>query len=393
MKDIRWKLAALAAAAIVAACGGGETADAPSSKAGFTSVKVMGDSLSDSGVFLGIPTYGRVFSVNQSASEPNTIWTERLAVNIGTPSLCNYFKFTGTTFVPNPTAGCTSYGVGGSRINNPASSGGAAAPLSIVYQLQVGGAIAGTYKATDLLLMDGGGNDAAALVGAYLGATTPAGQLAYAQFLGTLLNPLPPLTNATDLAKAGGQYMVAVANQFAGAVTTNALNRGATRIAILNAPDITGTPRFQTVLDGIAAASGGGTAGATARAQAQGLFQSWVVAFNTQLSASFAGDGRVVIVDFYTDFQNQLANPAQFGLTNVKTPACPITGVGTDGLPTYNFQTCTAAALSANPPAGVTGGSNWWTNYAFSDSFHPTPYGYQLMSQLVSRSLAQAGWL
>ena len=101
----------------------------------------------------------------------------------------------------------------------------------------------------------------------------------------------------------------------------------------------------------------------------------------------------MVIVDFYTDFQNQLANPAQFGLTNVKTPACPITGVGTDGLPTYNFQTCTAAALSANPPAGVTGGSNWWTNYAFSDSFHPTPYGYQLMSQLVSRSLAQVGWL
>ena len=55
MKDIRWKLAALAAAVIVAACGGGETADAPSSKAGFTSVKVMGDSLSDSGTFLGYP--------------------------------------------------------------------------------------------------------------------------------------------------------------------------------------------------------------------------------------------------------------------------------------------------------------------------------------------------
>ena len=126
--------------------------------------------------------------VKQSASEPNTIWTERLAVNIGTPSLCNYFKFTGTTFVPNPTAGCTSYGVGGGRVNNPASNGGAAAPTSIVYQLQAGGAIAGTYKATDLLLMDGGGNDAADLVGAYLGATTPAGQLAYAQFLGTLLN-------------------------------------------------------------------------------------------------------------------------------------------------------------------------------------------------------------
>ena len=83
---------------------------------------------------------------------------------------------------------------------------------------------------------------------------------------------------------------------------------------------------------------------------------------------------------------------AQYGLTNVKTPACPVTGVGSDGLPSYNFQTCTAAALSANPPAGQSS-PDWWKRYAFSDGFHPTPYGYQLMSQLVSRSLAQAGWL
>ena len=55
---------------------------------------------------------------------------------------------------------------------------------------------------------------------------------------------------------------------------------------------------------------------------------------------------------------------------------------------------CTAAALSAQtPPAGATGGADWWKTYAFSDSFHPTPYGHQLVSQLVSRSLARAGWL
>ena len=37
--------------------------------------------------------------------------------------------------------------------------------------------------------------------------------------------------------------------------------------------------------------------------------------------------------------------------------------------------------------------ADWWKTYAFSDSFHPTPYGHQLVSQLVSRSLARAGWL
>lgn len=146
------------------------------------------------------------------------------------------------------------------------------------------------------------------------------------------------------------------------------------------------------VLDSIAAASGGGTAGAAARAQAEGLFKSWIEAFNKQLDSKFAGESKVAIVDFYTAFNEQVASPTQYGLTNVKTPACPITGVGADGLPTYTFATCSASALSAAPPAGVTG-ADWWKSYAFSDGFHPTPYGHQLTAQLISKTLAIKGWL
>ena len=47
--------AAATAVAILAACGGGG-ADPTSQRAGITSIKVMGDSLSDVGVFKGIPT-------------------------------------------------------------------------------------------------------------------------------------------------------------------------------------------------------------------------------------------------------------------------------------------------------------------------------------------------
>jgi phospholipase/lecithinase/hemolysin len=358
----------------------------------------MGDSLSDSGVFTGIPGFGRVFSVQGSTSEPNTIWTERTAAILGAPALCNFYKFTGSTFIANTVAGCTSYAIGGGRINNPASSGGAASPQSIVTQLQQAGAIAGTYAATDLLLIDGGGNDAADLVGSYLGASSPAGAAAYGALLSTVLPPATVATTlaggATGAAQAGGLYMTALADKFYAAIKANALDKGAKQVAVLNMPGITNTPRFQMVLDSISAAYGGGTAGATARAQSEGLFKSWIVAFNTQLAAKVAGDTRVTLIDFYTNFNDQVANPAQFGLTNVKTPACPITGVGSDGLPSYNFQTCTAAALSAmTPPAGATGGADWWKTYAFSDGFHPTPYGYQLLGQLVSKSLAQAGWL
>ncbi len=398
MKSMKWKLALLttAAAAILVGCGGGG-ADSTSQRAGITSVKVMGDSLSDSGVFKGLPTYGRMFSVQESAREPNTVWTERIAAILGTPQLCNFFKFTGATFVPNPVAGCTSFAVGGGRINNiNPQTGAGSSPFSITYQLQVASA-AGNYKSSDLLLVDGGGNDAADLVGAYLAAATDGGA-SYAAMTGTLIpmTTLGPMLAAgpSGLAQAGGVYMVALADKFYDSIKTSALDKGAEKVAVLNMPGITNTPRFQMVLDSISRAYGGGATGAAARGQSEALFKSWVEAFNARLAAKVAGDKRVVLVDFYTAFNDQIANPAQYGLTNVKTPACPITGLGSDGLPTYNFQTCTAAALSAmTPPAGASGGANWWQTYAFSDGFHPTPLGYQLLSQLVAKSLATAGWL
>jgi phospholipase/lecithinase/hemolysin len=160
-------------------------------------------------------------------------------------------------------------------------------------------------------------------------------------------------------------------------------------VAVLNMPGITNTPRFQFVLAGIAA-----SAGAAARTQSEALFKSWVVSFNTQLATRFVGNRAVVIVDFYTAFNDQITMPAQFGLSNVTTPACPVVGTGSDGLPAYSFPTCTSASLSAQtPPTGATGGADWWKTYAFSDSFHPTPLGHQLLAQLISRTLAQAGWL
>jgi phospholipase/lecithinase/hemolysin len=393
MKSMKWKVALLAtaAAAILVGCGGGG-ADSTSQRAGITSVKVMGDSLSDSGVFTGLPGLGRIFSVQGSSSEPNAIWTERITALLGAPQLCNFFKFTGTTFIPNPTAGCTSFAVGGGRINNfDVSTGAGASPLSITYQLQVASA-AGNYKSSDLLLLIGGGNDAADLVGAYLAASSDGGAK-FAAMTGTLIAPatLGPMLMAgpTGVAQAGGVYMEKLADKFYDGIKASALDKGAERVALLNMPGITNTPRFQMVLGGIAA-----SAGATARAQSEALFKSWVETFNARLATKVAGDKRIVLVDFYTAFNDQIANPAQYGLTNVTTPACPATGVGSDGLPAYNFQTCTASALSAmTPPTGATGGANWWQTYAFSDGFHPTPYGYQLLSQLVAKSLATAGWL
>ena len=382
MTKLRFRALVALASLFVAACGGGGN-DA-STRVQITSVKVMGDSLADSG------TFGIKFTVQGAQS---FVYPERIATNYSVSTLCPFYLFNGTTFVANPTVGCTNYAVGGGRINNYSAP---TAPLSIPQQLATAGNVAGTYKATDLLVIDGGGNDAGDLVGAYLRVPSDGGA-AYSALLQTVL---PPATvqaalaqGAAGFASVGGTYMTALADVFYDAIKANALDKGAQHVVVLNMPGITNTPRFQMVLDGIAAANGGGTAGAAARANAESLFKSWIGAFNSELAVKFNGNSSVVLVDFYTSFNDQIASPAQYLLSNVTTPACPSTGTGSDGLLTYSFSTCTDAALSATaPPAGSDGTVNWWKSYAFSDSFHPTPYGHDLLARRIMKSLAEAGW-
>lgn len=364
--------------AVLAACGGGD--DTPTAtKVPVTSLRVMGDSLADVG------TFGIKFTI-----QGNDTYPERVSTAYSLGKGCNFFTFTGTTFAPNTaTKGCTNYAIGGGVINPTASGYAAADPRGLAAQFAAATAT-GNFGSGDLLLVDGGGNDAAALVGAYLAAATDGGA-SYLALLGTLLTPAQVTAAAsggpTGLAAAGSTYMSALADSFYNTMKTSALDKGAQRIALLNMPGITNTPRFQMVLDSIAAAGGG----ATARAQSEALFNSWTVAFNSRLAANVAGNSKVVLVDFYTAFNNQIANPATYGLTNVKTPACPITGVGTDKLPSYTFDTCTDAALAATPPAGST--ADWYKTYAFSDGFHPTPAGHQLLATEITKALTTAGWL
>ncbi len=370
------------AAATLAACGGGGSDTTPRTEV--TQLKVMGDSLADVG------TFGIKFTL-QGAD----IYPERIAQSYGLSKGCNFYRFTGQTFAANPTPGCLNFAIGGGVINGASSNLNAADPRIISVQLATAVA-AGNHRPGDLLLIVGGGNDAAALVTAYLRAGQPApagdGGAAYAALLGTQLSAAQVGAavsgGANGLATAGGQYMTALANTFFDQIKAQALDKGAQRVALLNMPGITNTPRFQAVLAGIGAA-----AGSAARTQSEALFKGWVEAFNKQLATRASGNSAVALVDFYTSFNDQVANPAQYALTNVTVPACPVTGVGADRLPTYTFPTCSAATLGAAvPPTGAVG-AGWWESWAFSDGFHPTPYGHQLLAQLISRTLAQAGWL
>lgn len=388
MKSFKYALCALGAALALAGCGGGSSGSTPSVSLRVNNVKVVGDSIADSG------TFGFKWAMQGSATEPMLIWTERIAAAYGAPTLCpRYVATSATTVVPNPaTANCNSYAVGGGRINIPTAPTSA---FSIPQQLKDLGAEK-TYASGDLLLVDGGGNDAADLTGAFLGIPRDQGA-AFAALVSTLV---PPATVSAQLATGtpgavnlGGLYMTALADKMYDAVKTSALDKGAPRVLVLNMPGITNTPRFLDTLDLVALAAGGGTAGATVRAQTDAIIKGWIVAFNKQLGIRFAGNANAAVVDFYTLFNDQAANPAKYGYTNVRTPACPVQSIGADGLAVYNAASCTSTSLSATtPPAGATGGANWWRTYAFSDGFHPTMLGYQVLADQVTTNLKAAGW-
>lgn len=387
--------AAMATVGLLAACGGGGGADT-TPKAKVTSVKVMGDSLSDSG------TFGYKFTVqgnDPTTGKPYLVWPERIA-DLYSTSLCAHYKPTSQTTFVTANAGCTNYAIGGAQINYVDASGQVVnSPISVLQQIKDAGAAG--VSSNDLILIDGGANDAAALITAVLtyqsaagtyavtgspadGAKAQAAQKYLQAFLASKIDTATLtalLSQGSDgIVKAGGLYMQTLAQNLATSMQTELLAKGATRIAVLNIPAIQMTPKFTTVLAQIAQAQG-----TAASKQAEALLDGWVSAFNATLKTAAGNDSRIAVVDFYTEFKSQISNPAAYNFTNATVAAC--SKIGTDEL-----SACSADKLAANIPQGETS-PDWWKSYVFANSFHPTPYGYQQMGQLVSRSLAQAGWL
>jgi phospholipase/lecithinase/hemolysin len=376
--------AVFAAAWLLAACGGGGS-DAPP-RVPISRVVVAGDSLADVGTFGGVK-----FTVQNSADPANgfPIFPQLVAADFGITGQCNFFVFTGTTFAPNPRAGCTNFAIAGSRIVNP-NAGGQASPQAIPVQLATAAQVAGgAWRSTDLILVDGGGNDAADLIGALLPllANAPGALTTFQAFLAQQLDQA---TIAAALAQpngafvAAGLYMQKLADTYYDAIKVNTLDKGATHVAIGDMPDVTLTPRFQA---GIAQATGGS---ATAAAQAQAAVRGLIDTYNARLRARIGSDTRVSYVPMDADFREIIGNPRDFALTNVTTPACAVLGITFFNSPA-DAAACTSARLDAAPPAGLAPG--WWQSWFFADGFHPTPYGHRLIANSVARALARAGWL
>lgn len=369
----RLPIAAALAASLLAGCGG--------SGDSIERVRVLGDSIYDAG------TFGITFTIQGPNSQ---IMPGLIAQAYGFSNPCNYFSINLGTGASSTNGGCNSFAVGGSVINGAGRNLSAVDPRNLSVQLAAAKATR-PPSGHDLYVVDGGGNDAADLAGAYLKASSDGG-VAYTTMLGTLLTPAQVSAavagGSAGLAAAGNTYMNKLADRFADMLVNDLANPGASHVLVMNMPVITYTPRFRAVLAGVSAA-----AGSAAAAQTQGLIGGWVASFNTQLQSRLGVDQRFVIVDMATAMTNWTNAPAASGYTNVTQAACPAVGVGGDGLPTYDFPTCTESALAANPPAGATGGSTWYTTWLYSDGFHPTPTAHAKLSEQAKTQLRDRKWL
>jgi outer membrane lipase/esterase len=346
-----WVLGALTAA-LLAACGGGGDGD-QKPRIAFGKLVSFGDSLSDVGSYSVSAIRavgGGQYTIN--SAEANN-WTQRLARTLGVPVPCAAQTGLQSVIPQIPDvpvtniAGCFGYGQGGSRVTNPLGIGNigtlavdpANAPLGqltdpVINQINRHlAASGGSFAANDLVTLLAGGNDLFSNLGA-------------AQVIG-------PTAAVTNMGVAGGELAAYVKNLI--------VARGAKYVVVVNLPDVSKSPF-----------------GASLAADARALTLAMVQAFNQQLGAGLAGTSGVLLVDAFTQSQDQAANPSQYSISNGTTPACDNTKMI---LPTS--LVCTAQTL--------VGGDT--SRYTFADTVHPTPYGHQLLAQFVAAEMTKAGWL
>lgn len=387
-----------------ALCGGvsANNLDA-SSTPSFSQLVVFGDSLSDVGTYRvgSIAAIGGGRWTINSSSTKN--WTELVASAHHLPQPCaaqtGLLSITpGLTGAPvNNFSNCRNYAQGSSRVTSPfgplSHAIQQALTLNNVPASQNSGAlgllaqptttqmaqhlrnVGGTYSGTELVTVLVGANDIFMSLNAVSSAAraNASTAIATAQFADWASLPnwksiqaslsAPGTSVAVATAQQTAQsYMKLAATNLATAVKTQIIAKGAKHIAIINVPDISVTPYItsQNSLDSTA------------------LSKSLTKIFNATLQAELA-DTKVVFIDAFTNSQNQIANPAQHGLTNVTIPACSPTA------PQNPLQGSSLTCTNSSTIAGVD-----TSNYLFADGVHPTPYGHKLLAELVINSLREA---
>ena len=388
----------LSGALVLAGCGGGG-GETSTSSIGFTSMVTFGDSLSDIGTYKvgAIAAIGGGKWTVNSTTEKN--WTELIAAQYKLPAPCPaqtglFSILPGLPAVPVQNfSTCRNYAQGSSRVTSPAGPNSvaiqqavfnAAGPTAAAQAAGIGlialpvvnqmanhlTNVGGAYNGKELVTVMAGGNDLFLnLNGVSNAAGGGAGAVGAAQFAGWS----PAVQSAVAAggaaasqaaAQAAVAGMTQAATELVTAINAQVLGKGAKYVVVVNLPDVSTTP-FGNPLD----------------AGTRALMVNMATAFNSTLSQALAGKAGILLVDAYTQGRDQVANPAQYALSNVTVTACSKTSPN---------NPLAGSSLGCTASSVIPGDSS---KYLFADDVHLTPYGYNLLAQFVTKNLAAAGWL
>ena len=349
----------------LAGCGGNSESDSSNNqpqKVSYDSVVSFGDSLSDAGAYkVGIinnTLEGGLFTVNgineAPGSDPVPSYTWAQLVSAATVGKVSCAARTGGfgVAITNMTD-CTNFAQGGARITNasgigriPFGLGALTEPIVTQVTNYLNRTSTGRFSGNELITVQGGANEI------------------------FVIDDIDRLianqgTKGSDNAIAS---MVKSATELS-AIVKDMISKGAKHVVVTNLPDISLTPfAFKTNND------------------TRTLLLAMTKAFNQKLKEDLAGVGNVLYIDVFTENQKQMANPGQFGLSNVKDTACNMNFI-INPLVLVNKQ---GSSLACNRGTMIAGDTS---RYLFADTVHPTPYGHKLISQLVIKELVLAGWM
>ncbi len=343
----------------------------------FEDIFIFGDSLSDSGAYVGNPDAG---AGGKFTTNPGPIWVENLGQRFGLSVIAN------NPNNPNTSPAGNNFAQGGAQVSNPIGIGQSPSPQgALPISTQVANFLTLHPQADPnaIYTVWGGANDVffnAGLLGS--GSITQ--------------------TQAGDNMKVSAGTLVGLINQLGAA--------GAGIILVPNLPDIGSTPA--TILQAISTAGAGNpnlatalgaatlalrapstdaaaqaAAKATAIAQAEAIlgfpagtlnpvvaqtaaaFSGLSSAFNTFLNLSLqSSTANVFPLDIHSLLNEAISDPASFGLVNVTGTACN----------TPSSLNCTAPFF-ATPDAAQT--------FLFADGVHPTTVAHALISDYAASVL------
>jgi len=231
-------------------------------------------------------------------------------------------------------------------------------------------------------------------------AAADAGNTKVRAVLGTTDKTIPGnIGNATAAAHTyAANWVLAQAKAAADALATavtGMVTAGAKHVVVLNLPDMSLTP-----------------SGQSQDPTTQQLIYGASVAFNTELQTKLGVTtlgvpvNGVLLVDFFTNMQNNVNDPTHYGLVAGTTinpatgkPRALLTPVCNETLPTGITTAITGISAGGslicnrNNITLPTTGSTDIEHFMFADGVHPTPYGHKLLAQVVNKIMIQAGWL